>query len=77
MTVASIKLAGKRFVIVPEKEFRDLQRRADKAPGASNKRRARSAAQDRADIKLALKRLADPNEKRIPYEQIRKELRLG
>jgi hypothetical protein len=76
MTIQSLKLGGKRFVLVAEKDFRDLQKRAGSTVSTSA-RRQRSGARDRADVELALKRLSDPNEKRIPYEQVRKQLGLA
>jgi hypothetical protein len=63
VTVQTVKLGGKRFVIVAEKDFRRLQEKA-----------AQLSAQDRADIAIARKRLNDPREKPIPYERVRKEL---
>jgi hypothetical protein len=74
MTLQTVKFGRKRFVIVPEKDFRDLQKRAG---GASMPRPRRSNARDRADIELAAKRLADPSERPIPYERVRKELGLA
>ena len=79
MAVQTLKLAGKRFVIIPEKLFRDLERRAkDTSARGPAKTRAsqRANARDRADVKLAEKRLADPREKPIPYDQVRAELGL-
>jgi hypothetical protein len=80
MTVQTLKLGGKRFVVVPEKAYRDLERRAKSASarrpakaGASQ----RAIARDRADVELAEKRLADPREKPIPYQQVRAELGLA
>ena len=76
MSVTGLKLGGKQFVVVPEKAFRNMQKRADGAAGSASGKRSRLDAADRADIELALKGLADPNEKCIPYEQVRKELGL-
>jgi hypothetical protein len=78
MTLQTVKLAGKRFVIVAENDFRDLQRRA-KAGKLSIVRRVRRKAttKDRADVELARQRLADPNERPVPYEQVRRELGLA
>lgn len=70
MTVQKIKLAGRQFVIIPEKDFRNLERRAKSAY-------PRQKGSDRADIALARKRLSDPKEKPIPYEQARKVLGLS
>jgi hypothetical protein len=78
MAVQTVKLAGKRFVILPEKEFQNLQRQAKSTSSERGVgRMTRQAARDRADIALAKKRLADPHEKPIPYEQVRRELGLS
>jgi hypothetical protein len=76
MTIQSLKLGGKRFVLVAEKDFRDLQKRAVSAAPTSA-RRQRSSARDRADVELALKRLSDPNEKRIPWYRVKKRAGLA
>jgi hypothetical protein len=75
MAVQTLKLGGKRFVVVPEKDYRDLKAKATQARPARKTRRL--TAQDRGDIAEAKRRLADPNEKPIPYEQVRKELGLA
>lgn len=36
MTVQTLKVAGKRFVLVPEKAYRDLERRAKSAAKQSS-----------------------------------------
>jgi hypothetical protein len=66
MKLQTVKLAGKKFVIVPEKDFQRMNKALNDA-----------AAQDRADIRLAQKRLADPKQKPISYEKARKELGLS
>jgi len=65
MTLQTVKLAGRRFVIVPEKDFRRLQQKAEDLD-----------AQDRGDIAESLRRLRDPRQRPIPYEQVRRELGL-
>jgi len=65
MSVQTVKLAGKRFVILPEKDFQRMSKTLNEL-----------AAQDRADIRLAKKRLADPKQIPIPYESVRNELGL-
>lgn len=73
MTVQTLKLSGKRFVVVAEKDFRDLQRRAAIDTRSRSRQSSKTDARDRADITLARKRLTDPNDRRIPYEQVRGE----
>jgi hypothetical protein len=77
MTVQTLKLGSKRFVVVPEKDFRDLERRAKGGSGSKGEgREGKRGNRDRADAELARKRLGDPNERPIAYEQARKELGL-
>jgi hypothetical protein len=74
MAVQTIKLGRQKFIIIAAKDYRDLKRRADGPKGKPQRRRD---DRDRADIQLAARRLADPTERPIPYEQVRKELRLA
>ena len=75
MTVQTVKLGRERFVLLKEKDYRQLKAKALGAKPAVKRRRL--TAQDRGDIAEARRRLADPNEKPIPYEQVRKELGLA
>ena len=62
MTVQTVKLAGKRFVIVPEKDFRQLQEKAEAI-----------SIQDKGDIAEAKRREREPS---VPLEAVRKRLGL-
>ena len=80
MTVQTVKLAGKKFVIVAEKDYRDLKAQAALAANGARNGRSKTrrlTAQDRGDIAEARRRLADPNDKEIPYEVARKQLGLA
>lgn len=70
MAVQTIKFAGKKFVIIPESEYRKLERRASSA--RPSKPRPRLSAEDRYDIAEAKKALAEGSF--IPWEQVKKEL---
>ena len=63
MTVQSIKLAGKRFVIVPEKDFERLMRQAEYL-----------AEQKRGDVAEVKRRKARGPTR--PYSELRKKLGL-
>lgn len=58
MTVQTVKLAGKRFVIVPEKDFRQLQKKAEAI-----------SIQDQGDIAEAKRRENEPS---VSLEAVRK-----
>ncbi len=62
MTLQTVELVGKRFVIVPEKEFRRLQERAEEI-----------SVQDKGDIAEAKRRT---RERSVPLEAVRKRLGL-
>jgi hypothetical protein len=71
MTVQILKLGRNKFVLLREKDYRSLERRAK---GAKTRGQRRLTAQDRGDIAEAMRRLNDPDQKPIPYQQVRKEL---
>jgi len=63
MTVQTVKLGSRKFVIVPEKDFRRLQERAEEI-----------TLQDRGDVLEHRRRMKEPGGKTLA--QIRKELGL-
>jgi PHD/YefM family antitoxin component YafN of YafNO toxin-antitoxin module len=71
MTVQTVKLGRERFVLLREKDYRQLKAKADRqeSPGRSR----RLTAQDRGDIAEARRRR---NESAHPYSELRKELGL-
>ncbi|HEY8667868.1 MAG TPA: hypothetical protein VIL86_14480 [Tepidisphaeraceae bacterium] len=76
MTVQTVKLAGREFVIVPKSHYRKLERSATTAPKATCKPR-RASAQVKGDVAEALRRLKDPTDREIPYAEARKRLGLA
>ena len=62
MTVQTVELVGKRFVIVPEKDFRRLQAQVEKI-----------SVQDKGDIAEAKRREREPS---VPLDAVRKRLGL-
>jgi hypothetical protein len=76
MTVQTVKLAGREFVIVPKSHYRKLERSAGAAAKSTCKSR-RSIAQEKGDIAEALRRLDDPADREIPYAEARKRLGLA
>ena len=73
MTVQTLKLAGREFVIVPKAHYRKLERQANAAATPARKPR-RLTAQDRGDIAEAKRR---SKESVRPYSELRKELGLA
>ena len=62
MTVQTVKLGGKKFVIVPEKDFRRLQEKAEEI-----------SVQDKGDIAESKRR---ERERSVPLAPVRKRLGL-
>jgi hypothetical protein len=63
MTVQTVKLAGKSFVIVPEKDFRRLQQRAEK-----------NTEQDKGDVAESRRRMKERGGKQL--SEVRRHLGL-
>jgi hypothetical protein len=63
-------LGGKKFVVVPEKDYRDLKAKAARP----FRKPRRVSAQDRGDIAEAKRRAREPS---LPYSELRKELGLA
>jgi len=85
MAVQTVKLAGKRFVIVPEKAYKDLERRAKATRGRAGARRRPQRSrrldaaelerlEDEADVRAARAALREKGA--IPWEQVKAELGL-
>jgi hypothetical protein len=62
MTVQTLKLGNRKFVVVPEKEYRRLQKKAEEV-----------SAQDKGDIAEAKRREREPS---VPLATVRKRLGL-
>ena len=61
MAVQTLKLGGKKFVVVPEKDYREL-----KAKTTRPFRKARRASdQDKGDVAESLRRMAEPGGKTL------------
>jgi hypothetical protein len=68
MTVQMLKLGRDRFVVVSERDFKKLQRRAARAESQDR--------QDAGDVAEARKRLVSPRRKTIPLSRLKAELGL-
>jgi Zn-dependent M32 family carboxypeptidase len=62
MTIQKIQLAGKRFVIVQEKQYRHLLQELKKSRSLN--------AQDSGDVAESKRRLAEPGTS-VPWERIK------
>ena len=70
MAAQTLKISGKKFVLIPESEYRRLISSTSRAV------EPKLTVEDAEDIAICLKRMADPREKSIPWEQVKKELGL-
>jgi hypothetical protein len=77
MTVQTLKIGKERFVLLREKDYRALKAKVGKNGNITPRKTHRLSAQDRGDIAEAKRRLADPNDRSIPWEKAKKELGLG
>ena len=68
MTVASLKIGKREFVVIPRREYERFEKWRKTAARA----RKRGSAQDRADLAIGLKRLNDPKEGRVAWNQVKK-----
>ncbi|HEY8665297.1 MAG TPA: hypothetical protein VIL86_01470 [Tepidisphaeraceae bacterium] len=71
MTVQTLKLGRERFVLLKEKDYRDLVKAKSQARPARKSRRM--SAQDRGDVAEAKRRENEPS---VPLEAVRKRLGL-
>lgn len=75
MTVQTVKIGRERFVLMKEKDYRDLKAKAGGARPVRKSRRL--TAQDRGDIAEAIRRLKHSSDREISYDEARKRLGLA
>jgi hypothetical protein len=68
MTVATLRVDGRKFRIIPEKEYQSLR--------AAMRSQLRQAEQDAADLAESRRRMNDPKRKTITLAKLRAELGL-
>ena len=68
MTVATLRVDGRKFRIIPEKEYQTLR--------AAMRSQSRQAEQDAADLAECRRRMKDPRRKTITLAKLREELGL-
>lgn len=73
MAAAMLNLSGRKFVVIPEKEYRKLKAEAARN-GKAQRTRGKLSKQERGDIAEASRRLANP--RWISHEQLKAELGL-
>jgi hypothetical protein len=61
LTISTFKLGKREYVIVPRKDFDRMEQKSRLL-----------SDDDAADLAESLRRLKDPAEKRIPWEQVKK-----
>jgi hypothetical protein len=74
MAVQTLTLGGKRFVIMPESEYRKFKACATAVTKHSNGRAPKLSKQDAGDLAEHRSRMAEGNAR--PFEELRKELGL-
>jgi len=74
MTVQTLKLGRERFVLLKEKDYRQLKAKADAKPARKVRKPTFQERQDAGDVAEAKRRAHEPA---LPYSELRKELGLG
>lgn len=69
MTAGTLNIEGRKFRIIPEADYQAMR--------TALRHQSRQAAEDRADVLEAVRRLSDPKEKRIPWSQVKKRAGLA
>lgn len=85
MPVQTIQLSGRRYVLLPDAEYKRLVKtrgRARPAPAKPSRRRSAKAtrlelSEDEADLIVSLRRLKDPREKRVSLRDAKRALGLA
>jgi hypothetical protein len=72
MAAATLNLAGKKFVVLPESEYRALKAKASGSRNGSATTKRRPSRQERGDVAESIRRLKD--KRRIPAEEVFKRL---
>lgn len=70
MTMASLKIGKREFVVIPRSEYERFEAWKAEIP----RRRERVGEEDRRDAALARRRLSDPKQTPIPYAKARRQL---
>lgn len=78
MPPATMTLSGKRYIVLPEREYRELKARAGNGAARSTSTHSkaktrRPTKQDLGDIAESKRRMAEPS---VPFEQVRARLGL-
>jgi hypothetical protein len=73
MAATTLKLGGRRFVVVPESEYRQLKAKASRN-GKEPRAKRRLTRQERGDVAEARRALADP--RRVPAAEVFQKLGL-
>jgi hypothetical protein len=71
MPPAMLNLSGRKFVVLPEREYRQLKAKAAQSTKQS-RGKSRSSAQDRGDVAESLRRLSERG--RAPADQVFRKL---
>ena len=67
----TLNIAGRKFVVIPAEEYRELKANAARN-GKTSVAKRRPSRQERGDVAESMRRLADP--RRIPAAQVFRKL---
>ena len=69
MTPGTLKIEGKKFRVIPEEDYQAMR--------SALRQQQSQAAEDRADVREATRRLNDPKETRILWSAVKKRAGLA
>jgi hypothetical protein len=74
MPPATLTLSGRKFVVLPEREYRQLKAKATRSGGGkhAHAKPRRVSRQDRGDVAESQRRLSEPG--RTPADQVFRKL---
>ena len=72
MATQTLTLGGRKFVVIPQAEYRLLKAKATRNGKTPPKTKRRPTRQERGDVAESIRALADP--RRIPAEEVFRKL---
>ena len=72
MAAATLNLGGKKFVVLPESEYRALKAKASGSRNGVSAAKRRPTRQERGDVAESIRRLK--SDKRVPLDEVARKL---
>jgi hypothetical protein len=72
MPAATLNLSGRKFVVIPQREYLQLKAKAARNGKQTTRSKRRPNRQDRGDVAESLRRMS--SDKSVPLEKVAREL---